>query len=289
MVRLVSAVLVLVPLLSVLRVTSAFGAPATGPSGTPATAPATRPAVDPALLTRYAARTLASAAVPGGSLNYRLLVPDGYDPMAAAAYPLLLQLHGAGERGTDNARQLIWGGAQLATKLQAAGPCFVVAPQCPPGKQWVNTPWAKGSYSTAAVPISDELKMAIEAVEKAAVEFKIDRSRIYVMGLSMGGYGTWDAIARRPDLFAAAVPICGGGDPAAAARLKAIPIRVFHGGADPVVPPAASRDMAAALKAAGATDATLTYTEFPGVAHNAWTPAWETPGLFEWLLAQKRR
>jgi predicted peptidase len=252
-------------------------------------APASRPTAAAAdVFARFETLRLTSKKVAGGTLAYRLLTPDGYDPKADATYPLVLFLHGAGERGTDNVAQLKWGGVQLATQLQAAAKCFVVAPQCPPGKQWVNTPWAKGSYSTAAVPAGDELTMAIEAVEAATTEFKIDRGRVYVMGLSMGGYGTWDAIARRPDLFAAAVPICGAGDPAAADKLKPLAIWVFHGGADTVVPTQGSRDMAAAMQKAGAAEPTFKYTEFPGVGHNAWTKAWETPGLWEWLVAQRR-
>jgi predicted peptidase len=241
-------------------------------------------AADP--LDRFEARVLESSS---GKLNYRLLTPEGYDANATATYPLILFLHGAGERGTDNKAQLKWGGKQLAIDLQAAGKCFVVAPQCPPGKQWVNTPWAKGSYSTAKVPISDELKMAIEAVEKSAADFKIDKSRIYVMGLSMGGFGTWDAIARRPDLFAAAVPICGGGDPSIAGTLKSVRIWTFHGDADTAVPVAGTREMAEALKKAGRTDADFVYTEYPKVGHNCWSKAWETKGLWEWILAAGHR
>jgi len=240
-------------------------------------------------LTRFEARTLQSQAVAGGSLQYRLLKPEAYDAKADKTYPLMLFLHGAGERGADNKAQLRWGGRELANDLQAAEPCFVVAPQCPPGKQWVNTPWGKGNYSTAVVPISDELKMAIEALEKAAAEFKIDKSRIYVMGLSMGGFGTWDVIARRPDLFAAAIPICGGGDPAAADKIKTIAIWTFHGSADTTVPTKGTQEMVAALQKAGATERTLKYEEFPGVGHNSWTPAWKTKGLFDWLLQQSKK
>ena len=253
-----------------------------------AAAPATQPAAaDP--LARFEPRQLQSQAVPGGKLSYRLLVPDSDDAATDAKYPLVLFLHGAGERGTDNKAQLKWGGVHLATKLQAAGKCFVIAPQCPPNKQWVNTPWVNGSYSTEKVAISDELKMAIEAAERAMKEFKVDPARIYVMGLSMGGYGTWDAIARRPDLFAAAVPICGAGDPAAVEKIARVPTWAFHGGADTVVPTKGSRDMAVALRAAGAGDPVFKYTEFPNVGHNAWTPAWETKGLWEWMLGQKRK
>ncbi|HEX8913586.1 MAG TPA: prolyl oligopeptidase family serine peptidase [Humisphaera sp.] len=239
----------------------------------------------------FEARVLKSETVPGGTLPYRLLTPAGYDPKAADAYPLLLLLHGAGERGSDNKAQLKWGGAEAANDLQAAGKCFVIAPQCPAGKQWVNTPWSKGSYGTDAVPASDQMKMALEAVDRAMKEFRVDPARVYVMGLSMGGYGTWDAIARRPDFFAAAVPICGAGDPKSAEKLKAAGVAVwaFHGGADTVVPTQGSRDMAEALKKAGYVEPQFKYTEFPGVGHNAWSPTWKTKGLWEWVLAQKRK
>ncbi|QOV91999.1 carboxylesterase family protein [Humisphaera borealis] len=245
-------------------------------------------AADPSPVDRFEARVHDSGAVAGGKLNYRFLIPTGYDAKAPATYPLVLFLHGAGERGTDNAAQLKWGGQQLATDLQKAGKCFVIAPQCPPGKQWVNTPWAKGSYSSDKVAISDELKMAIEVVEKAVGDYKIDKSRLYVMGLSMGGFGTWDAIVRRPDLFAAAVPICGGGDPSKAANLKGIGIWTFHGDADTAVPTAGTREMVAALRKAGVTQQTLKYNEYPGVGHNCWSKAWETKGLWEWMLASKK-
>jgi predicted peptidase len=251
-----------------------------------AASPAVTKLPDP--LGGFEARTLTSQKVAGGKLLYRFFTPKGYDASDAKKYPLILFLHGAGERGVDNAAQLKWGGSYLAGKLQAASPCFAIAPQCPPGKQWVNTPWAKGSYKSDTVAISDELTMAIEAVESAMKEFKIDADRVYVMGLSMGGFGTWDAIIRRPDLFAAAVPICGGGDPSAAEKIKHIAIWTFHGGADTTVPTLATQEMVAALKKAGDAEPHLKYTEFPGVGHGSWTPAWETKGLWEWLVEQKR-
>jgi predicted peptidase len=221
----------------------------------------------------------------GGSLPYRLLVPKGSEEKGERKYPLVLFLHGAGERGSDNTSQLKWGGAMLATDLQEKEPCFVIAPQCPNGKQWVNTPWGKGSYSAEKVPVSDELRMALAAVDEVKKEFPIDSGRVYVMGLSMGGYGTWDAIARRPGEFAAAVPICGGGDPSKAGEIKHVTVWAFHGGADPVVPTQGTRDMIEALKKAGAEPK---YTEYPGVGHDSWTKAWNEPELLTWLLGQKR-
>lgn len=238
-------------------------------------------------LQAYEARTHTSPA--GGTLSYRLLVPKSYDPKAEPKkqFPLILFLHGAGERGTDNKSQLRHGGGLLAGDLQAAEPCFVLAPQCPPGKQWVNTPWGKGSYSAAKVAQSDELRMALEALTAVRKEFPIDPSRVYVMGLSMGGYGTWDAAQRNPGLFAAAVPICGAGDPSKADALKQTAVWAFHGGNDTVVPTQGSRDMAEALKKAGANEDRARYTEFPGVGHNAWSKAWDEPKLIEWLLARR--
>lgn len=222
-------------------------------------------------------------AADGTSLPYRLLKPAGYD--AKQKYPVLLFLHGAGERGDNNAAQLHHGGAQMAKDLQAAGPCFVIAPQCPNGKQWVNTNWSKGSYSTEKVEISGPLGAALEALAAARKEFSIDPNRVYIMGLSMGGYGTWDAVARNPTLFAAAVPICGAGDPEKAPALKGTAVWAFHGGNDTVVPTQGSRDMAAALEKAGVNSK---YTEYPGVGHNSWSKAWAEPELWKWLLAQKR-
>jgi predicted peptidase len=231
----------------------------------------------------YESRTF--AATNGTRLPYRLFKPAAADPTKR---PVLLFLHGAGQRGADNRSQLKHGGAVFATTLQEKSPCFVVAPQCPEGRQWVNTPWTDGSYSTDRVKESDELRVAAELVGALFTEFprEIDRDRVYVMGLSMGGYGTWDGVARHADLFAAAVPICGGGDPSRARSLARLPIWAFHGDADPVVPPAASREMIEALKRAGA--AYVKYTEYPGVEHDSWTSAWAESGLWEWLLSQRR-
>lgn len=222
----------------------------------------------------------------GGSIPYRLRMPLNWDT-SAERLPLVLFLHGAGERGSDNASQLTWGGRMLGRGFQAKHPCFVVAPQCPPGRQWVDTPWTTGSYSTRAVKESDELRMAVEIVRGVMKEFgnSIDPDRVYVMGLSMGGYGTWDAVTRHPDLFAAAVPICGGGDPGMAGAIKA-PVWAFHGGADTVVPPRASREMIDALKKSGAEPK---YTEYEGVGHNSWVNAWAEKDLGDWLFAQKRK
>jgi poly(3-hydroxybutyrate) depolymerase len=150
--------------------------------------------------------------------------------------------------------------------------------------RWANMDWAAKSGSAAPEP-STPMRLTLEALGQLRKEFKLDEKRLYVTGLSMGGYGTWDVVQRHPNLFAAAVPVCGGADEATAPRIKHLPIWCFHGGADKVVPPERSRNMVAALKKAGATP---NYTEYEGVGHNSWDRAYSEPELPRWLFAQKR-
>jgi predicted peptidase len=223
---------------------------------------------------------------PGQVLRYRLLKPA--DPEPGKKYPLVLILHGAGERGADNAKQLLWywdakKPSVLTRPEVAAAKAFAVIPQCPDGQQWVNVPWAKGSYKSPEV--SEPLRLALDLTEALVKELPVDPDRVYVTGMSMGGYGTFDAVQRRPDLFAAAVPVCGAGDPAKAKAIAHIPVWAFHGDQDTAVPVAGSRDMVAALKAAGAAPR---YTEYRGVGHNSWSPAFAEKEFWSWLFAQKR-
>lgn len=229
------------------------------------------------------ALTYTSAA--GKTLPYRLFVPTGYDP--AKKYPLILFLHGAGQRGSDNRNQLGEAAPLVFVQpdVQTTTPCFFIAPQCPNGQQWVNTPWSKGSYSLASVPISDNLQLALEIVQQVQKQFSIDSTRLYVTGLSMGGYGTWDLIERKPGLFAAAIPICGAGDPGHASDLKGMGVWAFHSANDPTVPVSGSRDMVRALWISGQTP---NYTEFASGGHNAWSRAYATPGLAAWLFSFHR-
>lgn len=219
----------------------------------------------------------------GKTLPYRLLKPA--DPEPGKKYPLVLVLHGAGERGSDNAKNLVWfwdgGKGPLGRPEVAAAKAFALLPQCPDGKQWVDVPWATGSYKTPAV--SEPLRLALELVDASLKELPIDPDRVYVIGLSMGGFGTFDAIQRRPDLFAAAIPICGAGDPSKA--VAHVPVWAFHGDQDTAVPVAGSREMVAALEKAGGA---VKYTEFKGVGHNSWSPAFQTKEFWTWLFAQKR-
>jgi len=170
-------------------------------------------------------------------------------------------------------------------EAQAEQPCFFIAPQCPQGQQWVNTPWTRGSYSQNAVRISDNLQAVLGIVQAMQREFSIDPKRLYITGMSMGSYGTWDLILRHPTMFAAAIPICGAGDPRRASSLQGTGVWAFHATNDPVVPVSGSRDMVQALRATGQNP---TYTEYAGGGHNSWMRAYATPGLTAWLFSFQR-
>src|SRR5947209_5794838 len=180
----------------------------------------------------------------GHKLPYRLLKPAMIED--GKKYPLVIFLHGAGERGTDNEKQLVHGVPQFVANREKY-PCFLVAPQCPDGKKWVEVDWSADSHTQPKEP-GEVGKLAIGLIEQSIKDRPVDPKRVYLTGLSMGGYGTWDILARRPELFAAAAPVCGGADEATAAKIKDIPIWVFHGAKDTAVKPARSRNMVAALE-----------------------------------------
>jgi predicted peptidase len=218
----------------------------------------------------------------GNRLLYRMMKPVDYD--ASRKYPLVIFLHGAGERGDDNTAQLVHGMNDFARdENRKAYPCFVIAPQCPKGKRWVEVDWSSASHTQPEKP-SDPLGATLELVETLQKEFSIDSRRLYITGLSMGGYGTWDAIQRRPETFAAAVPVCGGGDEKAAGRLVKIPIWCFHGALDQAVKPERSRNMIAAIRKAGGNPR---YTEYADVGHDSWVRAYSDPEMMKWLFSQE--
>lgn len=230
---------------------------------------------------KFEARVYRDAA--GVELPYRLLKPAPYSP--EKKYPLVLFFHGAGECGTDNVKQLVHGMADFASdKIMADYPCFVVAPQCPEKAQWVDVPWSADSHKLPEKP-APALRQSLELIDALTKEFSIDADRLYVTGLSMGGFGTWDALCRRPNLFAAAAPICGGGDTGEAKKIAKIPVWAFHGDQDTAVKPQRSRDMIAALKAAGGSPK---YTEYKDTGHDSWSATYKDPELYKWLFAQKR-
>lgn len=216
------------------------------------------------------------------TLPYRLLKP--VSPASMENFPLVIFLHGAGERGNDNEAQ-IKHITELFTEERNRGkyPCYVLAPQCPKNEWWAK-PEKKGDETMLSKKPTPPMQMLIGLIEKITKEYRIDQSRIYISGLSMGGYGTWDLLARFPEKFAAAVPICGGGATLSAKTFKHVPIWAFHGALDEVVPPQESRKMIASLQMAGGTPG---YTEYPDIEHDSWVQAYREPHLIPWLFEQK--
>lgn len=209
------------------------------------------------------------------TLKYRLLKPETIEEKKK--YPLVIFLHGAGERGDDNKAQLKHGAGEFAKpEVRKKHPCFVLAPQCPKNDWWAGS--FRGMSGASG-------KQVIQLVEKLRKELPIDEKRIYITGLSMGGFGTWELLIQHPDLFAAAIPICGGGNVKAADKLVKIPIWAFHGDADNVVKPDLSRSMIEAIKKTGGKPK---YTEYPGVGHDSWTRTYRNPEVIDWLFEQKK-
>lgn len=222
----------------------------------------------------------------GTTLPYRILLPGDYDPNET--YPLVLFLHGAGERGSDNALQLTHGADLFIDSAnREAFPAIVVFPQCPTGSYWANIDpgddahWQFPLVRTPPTP----LKNVIGLLAELEADFRIDPHRRYLGGLSMGGFGTFELLARKPDYFAAAFPICGGGNVVAAPLMQETDLWVFHGGLDDVVPPVNSRKMVEALSKA---EASVKYTEYPGANHNSWDSAFAEPDLLPWLFSHHR-
>ncbi len=228
------------------------------------------PAIAQANLDGFVARIHKSST---GTMPYRLFIPKGYDP--AKKYPIVLWLHGSGGVGSDNRKQITLASTQgthtwTRPENQARYPAFVLAPQCPSGKTW-NSP--------------GQLDAVLEILAAVQKEFTIDSLRLYVAGQSMGGYGTWELILRKPGLFAAAIPLCGGGRFMDASVLAKMPIWAFHGAIDPTVSVYESRKMIDAIRKAGGNPR---YTEYPKVGHNVWIPAFKEPGLLDWVFAQHK-
>ncbi len=218
------------------------------------------------------------------TLKYRQLFPDS-NPLRK--YPLIIFLHGSGERGNDNEAQLKWGVTNFAVEqTMIKYPAFVIAPQCPANVNWSNFSGKKDSREMHLENNpSKPMELVIALINKMIKDLPIDKNRIYITGLSMGGYGTFDAIARYPDLFAAAVPVCGGGDVSKAESIKNIPIWIFHGAEDSAVNSQYSLDMVQALTKAGAHPG---FTQYPEVGHFSWLGAYSDPQMIEWLFRQHK-
>jgi len=210
-------------------------------------------------------------------MPYRLFVPPDYDK--EKSYPLVMWLHGAGGAGTDNLAQIAedqTNGTHTWTKPQnqAKYPTFVLVPQSP-------TNWISAGLDR----LSPEMSLVLGIIDALKSEFNIDTRRIYVAGQSDGGVGTWNVIEQRPNLFAAAIPLCGAGDPSRASRIAKLPIWAFHGTLDEIIPVVESRKMITAIRRAGGRPK---YTEYGTVGHDVWIPAFTEPDLVGWLFSQHR-
>ena len=227
-----------------------------------------------------------SLTIGGTTYRYAVYVPREFD--RSRRWPVILFLHGSGERGTDGLKPTQVGIGSAIRFGSERIPAIVVFPQAPPDQRWLDQP----------------ADAAMMALDRAIAEFNGDPSRLYLTGLSLGGYGTWHLALANPNRFAALVVVCGGivkpetaqnvrqspltmdaADPYVftAQKLRHLPIRIYHGADDGLIPPTESRRMAAALEREGAT---VKYTEFPKVGHNAWDPAYGSDDLWTWLFAQ---
>lgn len=218
-------------------------------------------------------------AANGMRMPYRLFVPD--EKSRVIPLPAIIFLHGGGGIGADNLRQISGGNttgtrAWITREAQDRHPTFVIAPQLPTDNRWDR----RGGDGLAPYA-----QLVIELLDSLSREFAVDRDRIYLTGQSLGGFGVWDLVIKRPDLFAAAVPLCGAGTPSQATAVRDMPIWVFHGGKDAAVPVTGSREMVAALRAVGSR---VRYTEYPEGGHDVWLRAYTEPDLPDWLFAQRR-
>lgn len=257
--------------------------PAFAQSAPPAPAPATPPPAKsvPPPDPEWYARLDALAYTDGDfTLPYRLLKPSNPEP--GKRYPLILFLHGAGETGTDNKKQLKNSVDEIIKRAEAREPIFLLAPQS--RGWWAGVHWNLDSHVMPEKP-TQNLAAVVALLEQIEKAYPVDPKRIYVTGLSMGGLGTWDIICRYPEKFAAAVPVCGAADTAQAPKLVHLPIWTFHGDKDTVIKVHRSRDMVAAIRAAGGNPI---YTERAGLGHNAWDVAYKNDELYKWLFAQSK-
>lgn len=223
------------------------------------------------------------------SLPYQLLKPLHY--LAEKSYPLVIFLHGAGERGSDNELQMTHGSSLfLDAKNREKYPSFVVFPQCPEDEFWANLQFGyeegKGITNlTWKEGFAAPMQQVLNLMQSLQQTYKIDQDRIYLMGLSMGGLGTFDLLQKQPETFAAGVPICAGADPQHFANLVEVPLWVFHGTEDDIVPVGLSREVVNFLKSEGGN---VKYTEYRDVKHNSWDNAFAEKPLLKWLFKQNR-
>lgn len=241
------------------------------------------------------------------ALPYRIFIPENYD--SSKSYPVLLCLHGAGERGSENEIQIskhTLATAWAKPEVQQKHPSIIVAPQCPKKRKWSYTDFGGGSYNIDSVAIGKEMLTVVNLLDTVLEEFNIDVNRQYVTGISMGGYGTWDIISRYPERFAAAAPMSGAGDPSKVTLFKNLPIWNFHNENDKIVPVSGSHEMLAAMKKNGLKvvetqgmsnkkikkkihkRAMHIYTENPEGNHGPWEQWCGSTNLHNWMFLQSK-
>lgn len=227
------------------------------------------------------AQALEFTGANGKVLKYRLVEKT---PANGSKVPLIFFFHGAGQRGDDNTAQLN-NLPDIVTWLDANESGFkLVAGQVPSGKLWVDVKWDSLAHTMSPEP-SESMGLALELLDVFLEDSAVDTNRVYATGLSMGGYGTWDIISRRPEVFAAAVPICGGADVAQASKLTSMPIWAFHGSKDGSVPVFRSRSMMSALWNAGAD---AHYWEYPDAPHDVWSRTYRNNDVLKWFFSQEK-
>jgi predicted peptidase len=226
----------------------------------------------------------------GNTLPYRLLLPENYD--ASKKYPLILFLHGAGERGNDNESQLVHGaGLFLRDSIRKKYPAIVVFPQCDTGSFWSNVKIDRNAIGEERLMFQagGRPTVAMELLQKLLKQiikkYPVQKNQLYVGGLSMGGMGTFEIVYRNPGMFAAAFPICGGADAGSAAKLKQTNWWIFHGAKDDVVLPVFSQRIVTALQE---IQANVKFTLYPEANHNSWDSAFAEPGLMGWLFSNTK-
>jgi predicted peptidase len=217
-------------------------------------------------------RTLKRRVVKQVSLRYLLSLPAGYERAKSRRWPLILFLHGAGERGDDLAKVKVHGIPRVVEQRRvpefADFPFIAVSPQCP-----TETWWSRETLALEAL---------LDAVEE---EYRVDSDRVYLTGLSMGGFGTFALAAAQPERFAAIVPVCGGGSRTDARRIAHIPTWIFHGAKDTTVPLRSSAEMVEAIAHLGGSPH---FTVYPDATHDSWTETYDNPELYRWLLSHTR-
>lgn len=226
----------------------------------------------------------------GDTLPYRIMYPKDYNPNKK--YPVVLFLHGAGERGNDNQAQLNYVDKLFEeTENRDSFPAIIVVPQCPKESFWSNVKFEYKDgkreflFDVTQAP-SKAMESLISLLENDILKRKVDSKKIYVMGLSMGGMGTFEIVYRKPNLFAAAVAICGGGDTKSAPQLTQPAWRIYHGDQDDVVPDFLSKEMQEAITAAGGHSELTIYA---GVNHGSWHNVFAEPDLLKWMFSQKKK